>query len=414
MTSRRIASLLTVLALAGCGPTPEEPLPTCDAVGDICTIAGTGIAGFGGDGGPATKADLYLPMDFNIGPDQQGYVIDWNNHRVRRITLDGSSIVTVAGKGELGDETAEGVELETSFNHPTSGAFDPQGRLVIAAWHNSRLKRLNVATGELVNICGTGKRAYTGDGGPADKADLDLPTAVAFDPDGVLYFMDQANQMIRRVDADNQVTRVAGRCVIGTCVEGEMPVECPGSLRVACGSAENPDACKGACTAAFAGDGGLATDARIAQPVGQAADPGGRITFDAEGTLYFADTRNHRLRKVAKDGTISTVAGTGTSGYSGDGGPATEAKISKPIDLEFGPDGRLYFTDMGNSCVRAIATDGIISTVAGTCGKRGVDGDGGPATAAKMDHPYGLAFDRDGNLWVADTENSKIRKVRLN
>lgn len=403
---------LAMAAIAACSSAPE-PLPTCDAIGDICTYAGSGIAGFGGDDGAPTDADLYLPMDLNFGPDGIAYIIDWNNHRIRKITADGAKITTLAGKGELGDETSEGVEIESSFNHPTSAAFDPQGRLVIAAWHNSRLKRLDVTTGELVNIAGSGKRAYSGDGGPADKADFDLPTAIAFNAAGELFIMDQANQLIRKIDASNTVSRVAGRCVIGTCEPGEEPVACPNSLRVACGAATNPDACKGPCAATFGGDDGPATDARIAQPVGQAADPGGRITFGPDGTLYFADTKNHRVRKIAGDGTITTVAGTGSAGNAGDAGPANAAQLNKPVDVEFGPDGRLYVADMGNSCARAVTLGGTITTVAGQCGKRGVEGDGGPATAARLDHPYGLAFSPGGDLFVADTENSKIRRVRL-
>ncbi len=416
---RRTAPLAAALFL-GCSAAPAtEPLPTCDAVGDICTVAGTGIAGFSGDDGPATSADLYLPMDLVFGPDQNGYIVDWNNHRIRRLDTKGF-IRTIAGKGELGDETAEGVELETSFNHPTSAAFDPAGDLVIAAWHNSRLKRLNVATGELVNICGSGKRAYSGDGSPADKADLDLPAAVAFDAEGTLYFVDQANQLIRKLDTSNIVSRVAGQCVIGTCAPGQTPKPCPGgSLRQVCGDTAsddpgaNAELCRSACAAAFEGEGTSALEARLAMPVGQAADPGGRIAFDASGNLIFADTRNHRVRQISKDGIIFTLSGNGTLGRTGDGGPALDAQLNKPIDVELGPDGDLYIADMGNSCIRAIDSAGTIRTVAGICGQRGATGDGGPASEAKLDHPYGIAFDRNGDLFVADTENSKIRRIRM-
>jgi sugar lactone lactonase YvrE len=393
-------------------PVDDSPKP-CVNVGDICTFAGSGTSGFSGDDGPALKADFYSPMDVVFGPDQNLYVVDWNNHRIRQVTPDGKTVRTVAGKGELGDETADGIEQDTSFNHPTSALFDGQGRLLIAAWHNSRIKRLDLTTGKIENLCGIGKRAYIGDDGPADKAALDLPTSLALDADGNLFVMDQANQVIRKIDAAKNVTRVAGRCIIGTCADGELPAACPGTNKLACGLATSPGACSEPCGIGYGGDGGPALDARFGMPFGQAADPGGRLAFDPQGNLFLADTRNARIRRIAKDGSITTVAGTGIPGYAGDGGPATAAKLNKPIDVEVGPDGAVYFTDTGNSCVRAVGTDGTIRTVAGICGQRGVTGDGAPATKGLLDHPYGLTFDRNGNLFIADTENSKIREVKL-
>ena len=407
----RFASL-TVLGLASCpGPAPAAP-PTCQHVGDICTFVGTGNQGYNGNDLPALQSDLDLPMDVVFGPDKNAYVIDWNNHMIRQVKPDGSRVHTVAGNGLEGDDTSD-VSTAGSFNHPTSATFDSEGRMIIAAWHNSRLKRLDVKTGQIENLCGTGKRQYAGDGGPAADATFDLPTSVAYDANGNLYVLDQANQMIRMIDTSNIIHRVAGQCIIGSCAAGETPETCPNSERQACGVAASPDRCLQPCAIGFAGDGGPALDARLAQPVGQAADPGGRLTFDPQGVLYFADTRNNRIRRIDKEGIITTIAGNGTAGHGGDGGPATQAELDRPVDVEVGPDGLLYFTDTGNSCVRVIAKDGTIHTVAGQCGNPGADGDGGPATKATLDHPYGLGFDRNGDLYIADTENSKIRRVKM-
>jgi sugar lactone lactonase YvrE len=168
-----------------------------------------------------------------------------------------------------------------------------------------------------------------------------------------------------------------------------------------------------ACRAAFGGDDGPALEARFAMPVGQAADPAGRIVFDEAGNLYFADSRNHRIRRIGADGVVTTVAGSGQPGYAGDGGPATAARIHTPVDVELGPEGALYFTDTRNSCIRRVRTDGVIETVAGRCGERGDSGDGGPATQALLDRPYGIGFDREGQLYIADTNNNRLRKVQL-
>lgn len=403
--SRILLATLAASTFAACND------DVCEDKGDICTWAGTGIAGFSGDGEAAIDADLYLPMDVVFGPDQIGYVVDWNNHRIR--SVDGEGVIrTEAGTGELGDDT--GVELESSFNHPTSAIFDGQGRMLIAAWHNSRLKRLDLKTKQVENICGTGKRTYGGDEGPADKADLDLPSALALDPNGNLFVLDQANQVIRKIDAANNITRYAGKCVIGTCAEGETAKLCPAKGKYACGvDTAFTENCAKVCPGGFGGDNGPALDARISMPVGQAADPGGRMAIDTQGVLFFADTKNHRIRRIGTDGVITTIAGNGSPGTSPNGTLAKDALINKPIDVELGPDGLLYFADTGNSCVRRITAAGAVETVAGKCGEKGMAGNGEAATSALLNHPYGIAFDSAGQLYVADTENSRVRKVLL-
>ena len=402
---------LSVAALAaawGCNRPPEL---ACPHPGDICTLAGTGTAGFGGDEGDATQADLYLPQDLSYGPDGNPYILDWNNHRIRSITPDGL-IHTIAGTGILGDTVGDADG--SSFNHPTNIAFDPEGRMVVAAWHNSKVKRVDLGTKQIVDVCGTGKRAYSGDDGPAAAADLDLPAAVAFDAQGNLFVMDQANQVIRKIDRAGVISRIAGQCVVGTCPSGQTPVRCPGrNDKTTCQLDTDPTACSRACAPGFSGDNGPALTARMAQSFGQAADPAGRIAFDPSGNLHFADTQNHRIRKIdQRTGLISTLAGTGVPGADGDEGPASAAQLNHPADLAFAPDGTLYIADTFNSCIRSVGADGIIHTVVGTCGKPGSTGDGASAERALLSRPYGLTLDPEGALVIADTYNHRIRRVR--
>jgi streptogramin lyase len=176
--------------------------------------------------------------------------------------------------------------------------------------------------------------------------------------------------------------------------------------------------CAKPCTPGYSGDDIPATEMRMSQPFGQAAAPAGRIVFDKAGNLYFADTSNHLIRKIDKDGVVRRVAGTpprdGTpqNGYAGDGGPALAAKLNFPVDLALADDGTLFFTDVRNNCVRAIDSEGVIRTAVGKCGEKGYEGDGGPPEAALLNLPFGVEW-VDGVLIVADTGNSVIRRVRL-
>jgi hypothetical protein len=203
---------------------------------------------------------------------------------------------------------------------------------------------------------------------------------------------------------------------MGACAPGVEPMPCPPpSNKFTCGGL---GACAQPCSPGYGGDDENAMTMRIAQPFGQSADPAGRIAFDAAGDLYFADTSNALIRKITPDGVVHRFAGTAPVGgvaqfgYAGDGGPATAAMLNNPVDLAFGPDGTLYFTDTYNHCVRGIAPSGTISTVAGQCGKSGYDGDGGPATAATLKRSYGLEV-FGGALYISDTGNDVIRVVKL-
>jgi len=417
MITRKLL-LVAAIAATGCsGSTPCDP-----TAGTICTIAGTGENGYDGDEGPAIDAKFSLPQDTLTASDGTIFLLDWNNHRVRRIDTDGV-IHHVAGRGELGGTLDDPVNSD--FNHPTGMVFDPTGTgIVLAAWHNSKIRVIDIDSGDIVDNCGDGRRAYFGDDGPALTASLDLPASIAYDPTGNLVIMDQANQVLRYVDPEGNIHKLAGQCVIdapqpsgpGPCADGVDPLACAApSGKTTCGDATT---CSSPCTPGYAGDEGPATDLRMSQPFGQSADPGGRIVFDPAGNLYFADPGNSLIRMIDTDGVVHRIAGTapvdGTAqfGYSGDGGPATEAQLYNPVDLALGGDGTLYFTDVYNHCVRAVDPDGIIRTVAGVCGERGYQGDGGPADQALLKRPYGLEL-VGGLLYITDTGNNVVRAVGL-
>jgi adhesin/invasin len=390
------------MLVAACGGGDDA----CEPVsGEICTLAGTGIAGLTPDGQPANKTELFSPMDTELGPDGLVYLLDWNNHRVRVIDAEGN-IQTVGGTGFIGDGPP-GPALQSAFNHPTELAFDAAGRMFVAAWHNSRIKIIDLQASTLLDYAGTGARAYLGDDGPANTAVLDLPASVAFDGEGNLFVMDQANQVIRKITPDGTITRFAGMCIVGEPVAGVAPVKLGQTDKWGWDEADVTQACQ----AGYGGDGGPALEARISQPVGQAAEPAGGIAFDAAGNLYFADSGNNRIRKIDTNGVITTIAGTGERGFGGDGGPATAAQLNNPVDVEVAGDGSVYIADTYNSCVRCIGLDGIIRTVAGTCGSNGFDGDGGDASNALLDRPYGIDLDANKNLYISDTYNQRVRLV---
>lgn len=373
-----LACLLATLALSSCGSSPAGV--DAGPYGRITTYAGNGEAGKGPDEAALRQASFYLPLDLTFGPDGRPYILDWNNHRVRVVT--DSRVSTLIGTGELGDAPA-GPAREIGLNHPTHIAFDPQGRLVLSAWHNSMILRYDFASDHIQPICGTGERAYGGDDGPAELALVNLPSSTAFDPAGRMYISDQENQRIRMVDLDGTIYTAVGT--------GE-----PG----------------------FSGDGGPAYNAKIYAPIGQAAPPTSRIAIDDRGTLYIADTFNNRIRKVDYDtGIITTIAGNGAfppnpRGAADEGLPATDVSLYWPCDIAIDSEGRVFFADTFNHCIRQIDLDGTITTIAGQCGRSGDEGDEAHPQAARLSRPYGIALDANDNLYIADTRNHRIRLVR--
>jgi hypothetical protein len=373
------AATFTVI---GCSDDSTSPGPTGDTEiesGDISTVAGSGIPGLGPDGIDPVETALYTPMDLTFGPDGLPYIIDFNNHRVR--TVRNGVVETVIGTGEIGD-APEGIATEVRLNHPTNIVFDAQGRLVLAAWHNSKVMRLDLTTGMLTRFAGDGSRAFAGDGGPALTCKLDLPVGLAIDPaTGETYISDEANVRIRKIDGSGNINTIGGNGTRG-----------------------------------YSGDGGPATAAQLNMPAGQSAPPVGRIAF-ANGYLYIADYLNHCIRRIhTSSGIIETFAGTGSAGFSGDGGPATAAQLNAPADVDVDDAGNVYIADTYNSVIRMVNAAGVITTIAGvqhasTEGAVYYGGDFGPATAATLDRPHGIAFGPDGALYIADSYNNRIRKV---
>ena len=403
------------------GPDAQVPPAACEdpEPGIICTIAGSGGFGYSGDDGPALQAEFSLPQD-SLLLDDELLILDWNNHRLRKLTAD-SDIVHVAGRGELGGDLDSPENQD--FNHPTNLLLDPDtGDVLIAAWHNSKVREVDMETGDVVDRCGDGRRAYVGDGGPAGTAAFDLPASLAWDPDGNLVVMDQANQVLRFVDAEGNVQKLAGNCIIdqppgaggpGPCAAEDM-LACPGSNKMTCGVPA--ETCTLPCNPGYAG--GTAATLRMAQPFGQSADPAGRIAYDADGNLLWVDTENSLVRKLDSELNDTIVAGlppeggVQQKGYSGDGGPADEAMLNRPVDIAIDDDGTIYVSDVFNDCIRAIDPDGVITTAVGVCGERDYGGDGGPADQAHLKLPYGIELS-GGVLYIADTGNSRIRAVRL-
>jgi RHS repeat-associated protein len=319
-----------------------------------------------GDSGPAVNARLYYPTGIASGPDGSIYIADLNNDRIRRVGPDGI-ITTVAGTGTRGFSGDGGPATEAELFGPRGAAVGPDGSVFIADTGNNRIRRVG-PDGTITTVAGTGTNGYSGDGGPATEAQLYGPSDVAIGADGSIYIADTITDRIRYVGPDGIITTVAGN--------GE--------------------------TYGDLGDGGPATDARLYLPHGVAVAP--------DGSIYIADTQNDRIRHVRPDGIITTVAGTGTRGYSGNGGPATEAQLNLPSGVAVGSNGSLLVADTQNDRVRRVGPDGIITLVAGI-GTGGFSGDGGPPTEAELYDPYDVAIGPDGTLYIADRNNNRIRSI---
>jgi len=323
------------------------------------------MEGYVGAGGAADQAKLYNPSGVAVDASGNLYIADTSNNCIRQVDTSGI-IETVAGDGTEGYSGDGGPATEAKLRWPRGVAVDASGNLYIADTSNHCIWQVDTS-GIITTVAGDGIEGYSGDGGPAVQASLFDPRGVAVDASGNLYIADSYNSCIRKVDMGGIITTVAGNGTYG-----------------------------------YSGDGGPATEAKLRYPYG--------VAVDASGNLYIADLTNHCIRQVDTSGIITTVAGDGTHGYSGDGGPATEAKLSYPRGVAVDASGNIYIADMTNNCIRQVDTSGIITTVAGD-GTHGYSGDGGPTTEAKLCSPCGVAVDASGNIYIADRWNSCIRKV---
>src|ERR1035437_6377065 len=380
--------------------------------GLLTVVAGNGTGGFSGDGGPATSASLNWPLAVAVDSAGNLYIAELNNHRVRKVS--GGTITTVAGNGNQGFSGDGGPATSASLNNPGSVAADSAGNLYMADSGNHRIRK--VSGGTITTGAGNGNSGFAGDGGPATSASLKFPAGVAVDSAGNLYIAEPSNYRVRKVSGGT-ITTVAGNGNPGNSADGgpatsasispfgvavdsagNLYIADPNNLRIRKVSGGTITTVAGYGNQGFSGDGGPATSASLNSPIG--------VAVDSAGNLYIADT--FRIRKVS-GGTITTVAGNGAYRFSGDGGPATSAWLNIPEAVAVDSAGNLYIADLDNYRVRKV-THGTITTVAGN-GSPGFSGDGGPATLASLSQPTGVAVDSAGNLYIADPNNQRVRKV---
>ncbi len=330
----------------------------------INTIAGVpGTDAFNGDG-PALTTEFNFPEGICLDASGALYIADRQNNRVRKMTASG--ITTVAGSGGYGYTGDEGQATDATLEFPEAVSVDAAGNIYIADANNNVVRKVDAA-GVIHTIAGNGTMGYNGDGIAATAASLSTPFSVCTDAAGDVYIADFGNSRIRKVTPEGVISTVAGDSVYG-----------------------------------YNGDGGMATKAELKFP--------SAVLLDAAGDLIIADYGNSRIRKITPAGIISTIAGTGSAGYTGDGGPATAATLNAPVALALDTRGNLYIADDGNNNVRMINTADTITLVAGT-GVYDFTGDGGPATAATLRLPEGVAADPFGRVYITDGQTFTIREV---
>ncbi len=393
------------------------------ADGTITTVAGNGTQGYSGDGGPATSAQLASPQGVAVDTSGNLYIADQASSRIRKVA--NGTITTVAGNGTAGYSGDGGPATSAQLAWPVGVAVDTAGNIYIADTNNNRIRKV-AANGTITTVAGNGNYAYSGDGYPASSAQVASPNGVAVDAAGNLYIADTGNSVIREVALNGVINTVAGMYLSGAggySGDGGSPTSAQlnGPLGVALDSAGRlyiadtynmviRRVASGAITtvagnrsSGYMGDGGPAAGALLEQP--------GAVAVDIARNLYYiSDKDSNRVRKVAANGIITTAAGNGTAGFSGDGSSATSAELAYPWGVTVDGAGNFYIADQSNNRIREVSTSGSILTVAGN-GSTGYGGDNGQATIAKLNEPGGVAVDSGGNIYIADTFNNRIRRV---
>lgn len=337
----------------------------------ISVIAGTGVAGYSGDGGPAIIAKLDGPFDVALDAAGNLFFSDTGNNCIRRIDAKTGIIMTVAGCGKKGFSGDGGSATKAELNEPYGLQLDRDGNLYFVDRLNFRVRMIEARTGNIRTVAGSGRRGFSGDGGSAIRADMREPNGLALDGKGKLYIADVADQRVRVVDLK------------------------AGVISTACGTGKK----------AHTGDGGPASEAALFGPRAVAVGP--------DGSLFICEREGNSIRRIDfKSGTIDRVAGTGKKGYTGDGGPSAKATFNGPKEIEIDANGNIFVVDTENHAIRRIgARTGIIATVAGT-GKQGGTDEGGPAIKAALNRPHGVCIGRDGAIFIGDTLNNRIRRVK--
>ncbi len=334
----------------------------------ITTVVGNGVGGYYGDGGQATDAELNGPNATLIDGGRNIYVCDQQGNRVRLINRAGV-ISTYAGNGIGGFSGDGGPATAAEFNEPTVINADSAGNHYVVDFNNNRIRKIDTA-GIVTTVAGNGSQSYSGNGGAATAAALFWPCCVITDDTGNLYIADSWNNVIRKVNTAGIINLFAGNQVGG-----------------------------------FSGDNGNALAAELNKPF--------RIAFDRNWNMLVADCFNDRIREINTAGIITTIAGNGMASYSGDGGAASDAELNNPYGVCIDASGNIYIADTQNNRIRVINSSGTISTVAGV-GMSGYSGDGGAAIAAEVNGPTGVSLGYAGNLYIADINNNRVREVIIN